>query len=67
MGTVSTILDKRMKDDSSESFVKWPFTTVHMWGETAQGKWAMEIINESHNSMLWNSSKYKNILSKTII
>ncbi|RNA06034.1 Furin-like protease isoforms 1 1-X, partial [Brachionus plicatilis] len=33
MGTNSTLLDRRMLDQSAESFNKWPFTSVHMWGE----------------------------------
>lgn len=59
MGTVSTILDKRMKDDSPESFIKWPFTTVHMWGEYPHGKWTMEIINESQNSKIFVKVYFK--------
>jgi subtilisin-like proprotein convertase family protein len=38
MGTNSTLLDRRMLDQSTESFNKWPFTSVHMWGEKATGK-----------------------------
>lgn len=50
MGTNSTLLDKRMLDQSNESFNKWPFTTVHMWGEKAQGTWILEIKNNAKNS-----------------
>lgn len=50
MGTNSTLLDRRMLDQSTESFDKWPFTTVHMWGEQAQGKWTLEIRNNAKNT-----------------
>jgi subtilisin-like proprotein convertase family protein len=50
MGTNSTLLDKRMLDRSAESYNKWPFTTVHMWGERAQGVWTLEIKNSGENS-----------------
>ena len=50
MGTNSTLLDRRMLDQSTESFNKWPFTTVHMWGEKAQGTWILEIKNNAKNS-----------------
>ncbi len=50
MGTNSTLLDRRMLDQSTESFDKWPFTTVHMWGEKAQGNWILEIRNNAKNT-----------------
>jgi len=50
MGTNTTLLDKRMLDQSTESFNKWPFTSVHMWGETPKGKWILEIKNDARNS-----------------
>ena len=49
-GTNSTLLDKRILDQSSESFNKWPFTSVHMWGEVPQGTWILEIKNNAKNS-----------------
>lgn len=49
MGTNSTLLDKRMLDQSTESFNKWPFTSVHMWGEVAHGVWTIEIKNNPKN------------------
>lgn len=39
-----------MLDQSTESFDKWPFTTVHMWGEQAKGKWSLEIRNNAKNT-----------------
>jgi subtilisin-like proprotein convertase family protein len=52
MGTNSTLLERRMLDQSTESFNKWPFTTVHMWGERPQGVWILEIKNNAKNSKL---------------
>lgn len=51
MGTNSTLLDRRMLDQSTEMFNKWPFTTVHMWGERPQGTWILEIKNNAKNSI----------------
>ena len=53
MGTNSTLLDRRILDQSSESFNKWPFTTVHMWGETPQGDWTIEIKNNAKNGTFY--------------
>jgi hypothetical protein len=50
MGTNSTLLDRRMLDQSEEMFNKWPFTSVHMWGEKPQGTWILEIKNLAKNS-----------------
>ena len=50
MGTNSTLLDRRMLDQSTESFNKWPFTSVHMWGELPHGVWTLEIKNNAKNS-----------------
>ncbi len=50
-GTTSTLLDFREHDKSSESFDEWPFTTVHMWGETCSGKWTLKIENQAENSI----------------
>ena len=50
MGTNSTLLDRRMLDHSSESFNRWPFTTVHMWSEAPHGIWTLEITNNAKNS-----------------
>jgi subtilisin-like proprotein convertase family protein len=50
MGTTSTLLDLRERDKSMENFDNWPFTTVHMWGETPQGKWTLKIKNEADSS-----------------
>lgn len=62
-GTNSTLLDRRMLDQSTESFNKWPFTTVHMWGETPQGTWTLEIKNNAKNSNIqWFKNKKKSIL-----
>ena len=54
MGTNSTLLDRRMLDQSAESFNKWPFTSVHMWGEVPHGTWIVEIKNNAKNSKTIN-------------
>jgi hypothetical protein len=59
MGTNSTLLDKRILDQSTESFNKWPFTSVHMWGEKPQGIWTVEIKNNARNSKIFLFSFFK--------
>lgn len=41
--TISTILSNRPEDSSSDGFVNWSFTTVHMWGESPDGLWKIKI------------------------
>jgi len=43
MGTRSLILPKRPKDQSGEGFKRWPFMTVQLWGEMAQGEWKLVV------------------------
>lgn len=43
MGTRSTLLARRVRDTSREGFNNWAFMTTHNWGETANGKWILEI------------------------
>ncbi|CAB3387799.1 Hypothetical predicted protein [Cloeon dipterum] len=45
-GTRSTLLDRRRLDVSRAGFNRWPFMTVHSWGETPVGIWQLEIHNE---------------------
>ena len=52
MGTNSTLLGRRVEDDSSDGFNNWPFMTVHSWGESPRGLWTLEIIDVENNSML---------------
>jgi subtilisin-like proprotein convertase family protein len=43
-----------MLDQSAEMFNKWPFTSVHMWGERPQGTWILEIKNNAKNTTYIN-------------
>ncbi|ERL88660.1 hypothetical protein D910_06044 [Dendroctonus ponderosae] len=45
MGTSSTILFERPRDVISSNFDDWPFLSVHFWGEKAEGRWHLQIIN----------------------
>ncbi|XP_034935212.1 furin-like protease 2 [Chelonus insularis] len=45
MGTVSTLLFERPRDVLSANFDDWPFLSVHFWGEKADGRWTLQIIN----------------------
>ncbi|XP_047532266.1 furin-like protease 2 isoform X1 [Vanessa atalanta] len=45
MGTTSTLLFERPRDVISSNFDDWPFLSVHFWGERAEGKWTLQIVN----------------------
>ncbi|RLU19494.1 hypothetical protein DMN91_008051 [Ooceraea biroi] len=45
MGTTSTLLFERPRDVLSSNFDEWPFLSVHFWGEKADGRWTLQIIN----------------------
>lgn len=45
MGTVSTLLFERPRDVVSSNFDDWPFLSVHFWGEHAEGRWSLQIVN----------------------
>jgi proprotein convertase subtilisin/kexin type 5 len=45
MGTTSTLLFERPRDVVSSNFDDWPFLSVHFWGERAEGRWTLQIIN----------------------
>lgn len=45
MGTTSTLLFERPRDVLSSSFDDWPFLSVHFWGEKADGRWTLQVIN----------------------
>jgi len=44
-GTVSTLLFERPRDVTGSSFDRWPFMSVHFWGENPRGVWNLTIIN----------------------
>nr|XP_049702318.1 furin-like protease 2 [Helicoverpa armigera] len=45
MGTTSTLLFERTHDATSSNFDDWPFLSVHFWGESAEGRWTLQILN----------------------
>lgn len=64
MGTNSTLLGRRVEDDSADGFNNWPFMTVHNWGESPRGMWTLEIVDVENNglSMIEILAEEKNIL-----
>lgn len=44
-GTTSTLLFERPRDIAKSNFDDWPFMSVHFWGEKAEGRWTLQIIN----------------------
>ncbi|XP_044019968.1 furin-like protease 2 isoform X2 [Aphidius gifuensis] len=51
MGTTSTLLFERPRDVLSSNFDDWPFLSVHFWGEKADGRWTLQIINAGHRKI----------------
>lgn len=45
MGTTSTLLFERPRDVVSSNFDDWPFLSVHFWGEKAEGRWTLQVVN----------------------
>nr|XP_036218232.1 furin-like protease 2 [Bactrocera oleae] len=45
MGTTSTLLTERPRDIVKSNFDDWPFLSVHFWGEKAEGRWTLQVIN----------------------
>ncbi|CAF0818060.1 unnamed protein product [Rotaria sordida] len=56
MGTNSTLLGRRVEDDSIDGFNNWPFMTVHNWGESPRGIWTLEIVDVENNVIFLNWS-----------
>ena len=44
-GTKSTLLQRRVRDTSTEGFTEWSFMTTHNWGEMSLGTWTLEVEN----------------------
>ncbi|KAL7667654.1 hypothetical protein ACOME3_010536 [Neoechinorhynchus agilis] len=45
-GTNSTLLTFRPKDTSNRPFKNWRLMTTHFWGESAEGRWRLEVKNK---------------------
>lgn len=58
MGTTSTLLFERPRDVLSSNFDDWPFLSVHFWGEKADGRWTLQIINAG-NRRVNSPGKYQ--------
>lgn len=43
LGMRSQLLHPRPKDNSTEGFEQWPFTSVQFWGESPAGLWKLHI------------------------
>lgn len=69
MGTVSTLLFERPRDVASSTFDDWPFLSVHFWGEQAEGRWTLEIINagKRHVNQAGVLKKWQLIFYGTVI
>jgi proprotein convertase subtilisin/kexin type 5 len=46
-GTASHLLMSRPRDTDEDTFDKWPFMSVHFWGEDPKGTWKIMIRNEN--------------------
>lgn len=46
-GTASHLLMSRPRDSDEDTFDKWPFMSVHFWGEDPKGLWKIVIRNEN--------------------
>ncbi|KAH8303711.1 hypothetical protein KR018_001969, partial [Drosophila ironensis] len=44
-GTTSTLLSDRPRDIVKSNFDDWPFLSVHFWGEKAEGRWTLQVVN----------------------
>uniref|UniRef100_A0A1I8AIR0 P/Homo B domain-containing protein n=1 Tax=Steinernema glaseri TaxID=37863 RepID=A0A1I8AIR0_9BILA len=48
-GTQSVLLPERPQDYNSNGFHKWPFLSVHMWGEDPRGTWTLIVESFTNN------------------
>ncbi|MCP9264180.1 Neuroendocrine convertase 1 [Dirofilaria immitis] len=46
-GTTTQLLSVRHRDKSSAGFVRWPFMSVHTWGENPRGIWQLNVEDKS--------------------
>lgn len=51
MGTISTLLFERPRDAINSNFDDWPFLSVHFWGEKAEGRWTLQVINSGNRDV----------------
>uniref|UniRef100_UPI00358E1C67 neuroendocrine convertase 1 n=1 Tax=Myxine glutinosa TaxID=7769 RepID=UPI00358E1C67 len=46
-GTGTVLLAERSRDSSAAGFTRWPFMSVHSWGEDPRGSWTLTISDRS--------------------
>uniref|UniRef100_A0A8C4QAB9 P/Homo B domain-containing protein n=1 Tax=Eptatretus burgeri TaxID=7764 RepID=A0A8C4QAB9_EPTBU len=46
-GTSTVLLAERSRDSSAAGFTRWPFMSVHNWGEDPRGSWTLTISDRS--------------------
>ena len=51
-GTKSTLLPYRLKDSWPGNYTKWPFMSVHFWGEDPSGDWTLTVRNNGSTGTL---------------
>ena len=49
-GTRTRLLSPRRRDNSRAGFRKWPFMSVHTWGEDPKGWWQLEVYDKDSQS-----------------
>lgn len=45
MGTTTVLLAERHRDIKGSTYDDWPFLSVQFWGEKAEGRWTLRIVN----------------------
>ena len=44
-GTDTVLLSSRPMDLSTKGFLRWPFMSVHTWGEDPRGTWRLDVVD----------------------
>lgn len=71
MSTTSVLLFERPRDVVSSNIDDWPFLSVHYWGEKAEGRWTLQIINAGNRhvnqpGMLLVGTSFETFLTNAI-
>lgn len=62
-GTKTQLLAPRKRDKSKSGFRRWPFMSVHTWGEDPAGWWTLEV----HDEIGLNGQDYGAVTNLTLI
>ncbi|KAK2172949.1 hypothetical protein NP493_916g00074 [Ridgeia piscesae] len=46
-GTDTVLLSSRPMDLSTKGFLRWPFMSVHTWGEDPRGTWRLDVVDRT--------------------